>query len=346
MKVAIATVQVPFITGGAEVLAASLVQELRARRVEAEIVTIPFKWYPPARLLDMMLMARLVDLSSVNGQKIDRVITLKFPAYYVDHATRVGWLLHQHRQAYDLFDTQFGDLQHDAEGAAVAEEIRRWDARHLPEHRALYTISKNVTDRLRRYSEIESEVLYHPPAGAERYRSAPAEKFILAPGRFDKIKRQHLIIEAFAQLPETVKLVLIGSATGEYGAAAQAAAERLGRGRAIVKGVVSEAEKLDLYARCLGVYNGVYDEDYGYVTLEAFLAGKPVITHPDSGGPLEFVRHGENGLVADATPAATAEAVRILAESPARARALGAEGRASIDRLGIGWDKVVERLLA
>ena len=34
---------------------------------------------------------------------------------------------------------------------------------------------------------------------------------------------------------------------------------------------------------------GVYDEDYGYITLEAFFAGKPVITHTDSGGPLEFV---------------------------------------------------------
>jgi glycosyltransferase involved in cell wall biosynthesis len=346
MKVAIATVQVPFISGGAEVLAASLLDALRARRVEAEIVSIPFKWYPPARLLDMMLMARLVDLSAVNGQKIDRVITLKFPAYYLEHADKVGWLLHQHRQAYDLFDTPFGDLQHDAEGAAVAETIRQWDRRHLPEHRALYTISRNVTDRLLHYSGIESAVLYHPPALAEHYRTEAAENFILAPGRFDKIKRQHLVIEAFAHLPESVKLVLIGSTSGEYGAAAKAAAERLGRHRIVIKGVVTEAEKLDLYARCLAVYNGVYDEDYGYVTLEAFLAGKPVLTHPDSGGPLEFVRHEENGLVVDSAPEAIAEAVRLLAAASGRAAAMGGAGRALICRLGIGWDNVVERLLA
>jgi len=127
MKVAIATVQVPFLSGGAELHAASLRRELTLRGIEADIVPIPFKWYPPSRLLDMMLMARLVDLSEVNGRKIDRVITLKFPAYYLEHECKIGWILHQHRQAYDLFETQFGDLHHDAEGRAVAAEpaVRR-----------------------------------------------------------------------------------------------------------------------------------------------------------------------------------------------------------------------------
>ena len=39
----------------------------------------------------------------------------------------------------------------------------------------------------------------------------------------------------------------------------------------------------------LGVIFPPLDEDYGYVTLEAMLAAKPVITCTDSGGPLEFV---------------------------------------------------------
>jgi glycosyltransferase involved in cell wall biosynthesis len=345
MRVAIATVQVPFMQGGAEILAQSLVRELRARRVDAEIVALPFKWYPPARLLDMMLMARLVDLSAVNGTPIDRVITLKFPAYFVEHGNKIGWLLHQHRQAYDLYGTVFGDLHQGAEGIAVAAEIKRWDEMYLPAHRALFTIARNVTDRLSRYNRIASEVLYHPPALAEQYRSASSENFILAPGRVDKIKRQHLIIDAFTQLPEGVRLVLIGQATGEYGEAAKAAASRLGAERVVMKGVVSEAEKLDLYARCLAVYNGVYDEDYGYITLEAFLAGKPVLTHPDSGGPLEFVRHEENGLIVPPDATALADATRRLAADPSWAKALGQEGRGQIDRLGIGWDNVVARLL-
>lgn len=346
MKVVIATVQVPFTTGGAEIHARSLKNALVARGIEADIVSIPFKWYPPSCLLDMMLTARLVDLSEVNGMPIDRVITLKFPAYYVEHRCKVGWLLHQHRQAYDLFETPFGDLHHDAEGRAVAAEIRRWDCRFLPEHRALFANSRNVRDRLLRYNEIHSDVLYHPPANAERFHSAAYDAFVLAPGRLDSMKRQHRMIEAMAFLPDSVRLVLIGSFDGEYGRAAQEMAERIGPGRVSFRGLVSEDEKIDLYSRCLAVYNGVYDEDYGYITLEAFLAAKPVIVHPDAGGPLEFVRHEDNGFVLPAEAAAIAECVRTLLASPQTARRVGQNGRQTIDSLGITWDNVIERLLA
>ena len=346
MKVAIASVQTPFMTGGAEIHADSLRRELIARGLEADIVTIPFKWYPPARLLDTMLMARLVDLSEVNGAPIDRVITLKFPAYYVEHSCKVGWLLHQHRQAYDLFGTDFGDLHNDSEGKAVAAEIRAWDSRHLPEHRALFANSRTVRDRLKRYNDIDSEVLYHPPGNAERYRTDAFEPFILAPGRLDPMKRQHLLVEALSGLPGGVKAVLIGPTTGDYAEATIGAARKVGEGRIIVRGMVSEEEKIDLYANCLAVYNGVYDEDYGYVTLEAFLAGKPVITHEDSGGPLEFVRDGENGYVVAPSPDAIAACVQTLAHAPATARRMGAVGRETIAAFGIGWDRVIERLLS
>jgi glycosyltransferase involved in cell wall biosynthesis len=109
---------------------------------------------------------------------------------------------------------------------------------------------------------------------------------------------------------------------------------------------VSEAEKIDLFSRCLAVYNGVYDEDYGYITLEGFLAGKPVITHPDSGGPLEFVIDGENGFVVPAASDDIADCIRRLAESHRTAREIGVAGRRTIDALGIGWDHVIEMLLA
>jgi glycosyltransferase involved in cell wall biosynthesis len=346
MKIAIATVQVPFTTGGAEIHAASLKDALIARGIEADIISIPFKWYPPSCLLDEMLMARLVDLTEVNGTPIDRVITLKFPAFYVEHSCKVAWVLHQHRQAYDLFDTPFGDLNHDAEGRAVADAIRTWDGRFLPAHRALFANSRNVQNRLRRYNGLESEVLYHPPANAERFHSAGFDNFILAPGRLDSMKRQHLMIAAMASLPDRIRLVLIGSFDGEYGRAAQELAAELAPGRVEFRGIVPEAEKIDLFSRCLAVYNGVYDEDYGYITLEGFLAGKPVIAHPDAGGPLEFIVSGDNGFVVEPTAEGIAACIRKLAETPATAREIGAAGRGTIDALGIGWDHVIERLLA
>jgi len=99
MRVAIATVQVPFITGGAEIHARMLQENLVKRGHEAEIVTIPFKWYPEKTLLDGLRMAALVDLTEVNGETIDQVIALKFPMYALRHPRKTVWLLHQHRQA-------------------------------------------------------------------------------------------------------------------------------------------------------------------------------------------------------------------------------------------------------
>jgi glycosyltransferase involved in cell wall biosynthesis len=347
LRVAIATVQVPFITGGAEIHAASLQRELRGCGHEADIVSIPFKWYPPERLLDCMLMARLMDLTEVNGQAIDRVIALKYPAYYLDHPTKVCWVLHQHRQAYELFGTPYGDLHHDETGIRVAEEIRRWDNALLPKSRAVYANSRTVAERLRRFNSIDAQPLYHPPKDHDRYRCEAFEDFVLYPGRFDPMKRQHLLVEALAASRTPIKAVFIGSMTGEYAEQVQRAISERGlEKRVTCLGLVDEATKLDLYGRCLAVYNGVYEEDYGYLTLEGFFASKPVITHTDSGGPLEFVRSGENGFITSTDAGELADALDRLYEDHALAEKMGHAGRQCMSDLGISWDNVLSKLLA
>jgi glycosyltransferase involved in cell wall biosynthesis len=347
VKICILSVQVPFITGGAELHAQALKNELIARGCEAEIVLIPFKWYPPERLLQSMLMARLMDVEEVNGMKIDRVIALKFPAYFAPHSNKVCWILHQHRQAYDLYGTPLSDLGQSPTGRAVAAEIRRWDDFFLPQSRALYANSKTVAERLRRFNNIAAKPLYHPPYRAETFTTAGWDDYILYPGRFDFTKRQHLLFEALSTVPDHIQVVFCGDSHSTYGA------ELLGkirqspcRARVKVMGRVSEEEKVNLYANCLAVYNGVLDEDYGYITLEAFCSGKPVITHVDSGGPLEFVIDGYNGYITE--PDATELATRItrLAENRSHARQLGENGRATIQTHNITWDNVIENLLA
>src|SRR5439155_3184295 len=66
---------------GAEIHAEGLLQALRVEGHEAEIVAVPFKWYPPERILETMLACRLLDLTESAGTRVDRVIGLKFPAY-------------------------------------------------------------------------------------------------------------------------------------------------------------------------------------------------------------------------------------------------------------------------
>lgn len=346
MKVCILSVQVPFITGGAEQLAQGLEQQLRKRECEVETVLLPFKWYPPERLLDSMLMARLTDLQEVNGTKIDKVIALKFPAYFAPHSHKVCWILHQHRQAYDFYGTELSDLWQSNEGKAVAAEIKRWDDYFLPQSAGLYTISNTVTDRLLRFNGIKAQTLYPPPLNHNNFHCGRWDDYILYPGRFDAVKRQHLLFEALATLPDNIHLVFCGQCNAVYGSKLRRQIEASPyHSRVKVLGRISEEEKIDLYANCLAVYNGVYDEDYGYATLEAFFSGKPVITHTDSGGPLEFVTHEHNGLITEPNPVSLGNAIRVFAESPARAKKMGSNGRESLKLHNICWDYVVETLL-
>jgi glycosyltransferase involved in cell wall biosynthesis len=347
MRIAIATVQVPFIRGGAEILASSLNQALSSRGFESDIVSIPFKWYPPERILDSMLMARLVDIEEVNGQPIDRVIALKFPAYFISHPNKVGWILHQHRQAYELFGTQFGDLHHSVNGCRVGEEIRNWDNRFIGELRKTFTIAQTVTNRLEKYNHIKAETLYPPPGNQDKFKCGDFGDYILCAGRLDPMKRQHLVVHAMADSPVNLNLILIGQHVSDYstGLLQEISSSSLSE-RVKVLGDVSEEEKINLFANCLAVYNGVYDEDYGYTTVEAFLSGKPVIAHTDAGGPLEFVEDGLNGFVIPPEPEAIRDCLSRLVSQKKLARELGSSARHTIEKKNISWDHVIERLFS
>lgn len=350
MHVAILRPQVPFIVGGAEYLADSLKEQLdkfslNGARIYAEVVTVPFLWYPPMELINQITLWKLLNLKEVNGEAIDLVIPLKFPSYFVDHPRVRPWLLHQHRQAYDLYDTPFGDLHQTVEGREVAAIIREMDSRRLGEL-PVRVISRTVQDRLAAYNGVASKVLYPPPPRMEDYRPARGfERFVLVPGRIDTIKRQDLIIRAVRTVPD-IDLVIIGE--GAQQTSWQQLAVEMGVGdRVKWLGRVSQQTKVDLYQRCMAVFNAPYDEDYGFVTVEAFLSQKPVITTNDSGGVLEFVRHGETGWVVEPTEQHVASALQELVDGGESLQSH--RGQAALDfvkSLDIGWDAVKKELLA
>ena len=70
-RIVVCEAQVPFVQGGAEYHVRSLVGELRARGFKAELVSIPFKWYPKEEVVAHAAAWRLVDLSESNGRPID-----------------------------------------------------------------------------------------------------------------------------------------------------------------------------------------------------------------------------------------------------------------------------------
>jgi len=348
MKILIATTHVPFIRGGAEAHAEELRKALVEAGHEAEIIGIPFKWYPPEKILDHMLACRLFDLTEAGGVSIDLLIGLKFPAYLIPHPNKVLWILHQHRTAYDLWDHPLNDLLTYPNGAQIRSAIQHADQHFIPQAKTVFANSKNVAKRLKTFCKIDSTPLYHPPPHAERFYCAPATDYFLFPSRIDTIKRQSLILEALALTEHPVRIRFTGLAANAVYIRDLLSFVRKHNLQERVEwlGEVDEDEKIRLFAHSLGIIYPPVDEDYGYVTLEAMLAAKPVITCSDSGGTLEFVIPQETGLVASPTPAALATALDHLWINRDQARLFGEAGRARYEMLDITWPNVVRNLLS
>lgn len=335
--------QVPFVRGGAELLVEQLVSELRARGVEADRISVPFKWYPKEQILPHAAAWRLLDLSGSNHRDVDLVIATKFPTYFARHPKKVCWLVHQHRAAYELSGTIYSDFAHDELDVALRDRLMQLDEQMLSECAALYTISETVSARLRKYNGLESTPLYHPPMLAPRLRPGPYGNYLLSVARIEGNKRIDLAVRALAKLPPDLRLVIVGS--GSHSELVEKLAEDRGvRDRVTFTGNVADDELVDLYRDALALIYVPFDEDYGLATLEAFLAEKPVITARDSGGTLEFVKDGDNGFIVEPEADAIAAAVRRLVEHRGLAKQLGEAGRELAAR--ISWDDVISRLLS
>jgi len=278
MKVLVVNNAAPFIRGGAEELADNLVRQLnQTPGVESELMRLPFQWTPSERLIDEVLLHRALRIYNA-----DRVIALKFPAYLVPHEHKTLWLLHQFRQAYDLGDVGQG-LGDDGRDGVIKHTIRTADAQCFAQSRAIYVNSPTTRDRLAHYNNFQSEVLYPPLNDEALFVGGSDGGYIFAGGRIGPGKRQHLLIEAMALLPKlSAKLVVAGPPDTE------AYAERL-------RQLVSDLGLKDRVELHFGFHprekiadwvNSAracaylpYDEDsLGYVTMEAFAAGKAVLT--------------------------------------------------------------------
>ena len=332
MRLAVCMPQVPFERGGTEIFADGLVDALRQHGHEAELVTVPYKWYPGEQVLTQAFLWRLLDLEEANGRPIDAVIATKFPSYVVRHPRKVVWLLHQFRQAWDLDRTELGQFSESAEDRALRRKVLELDRVTLGEARKIFTTSSIVAARLQDSVGLEAEVLAPPPAQLD-FHCAEYGDFVLSVNRLDRAKRIDLLIEAAARVPG-LRVVIAGDGPDRE------RLERMANGTVEFVGRVSDEELAALYARCRAVYYAPVNEDYGLVPYEAFLSDKPVITTTDAGGPLDIVHDGRTGRVVAPT---ADDLARALTFSEDEARSLGRAGH-EIAR-NVTWTKCVERLL-
>jgi glycosyltransferase involved in cell wall biosynthesis len=344
-RVLVVTSGALFVKGGHLTIAEETAAALRRGGHLAEVLVTPQNRF--GRQASAYLSTWMTDVSqTADGHPVDQVISLRFPSYAVRHPRHVCWLNHRMREYYDLWDRFVRGL---GRRGRLKEGVRR-RAFHAADH---WLLTKNVTRllaqsrtiqaRLRRFGNIPSEVLYPPPP--ERpYRTDGYGDYVFAVSRLHPLKRMGLLVEAAALMKDrTLRFRIAGE--GEEAPHLAERIDALGlRDRVELLGPIPDAELVDHYARCRAVYFAPWNEDYGFVTLEAFRSGKAVVTTPDSGGPAELVEHEANGLVAEPTAEALAQALDRLAADRGLAERLGSAARVSAQRFT--WEATVASLVA
>jgi glycosyltransferase involved in cell wall biosynthesis len=326
------------------VIARALAQALRDAGHQSDIIVTPDHGF--GRQTSAYLATWFTNVATRGGHRIDQVISLRYPSYAVRHPRHVSWLNHTMREYYDLWDRFRAGLSW---RGRIKEAFRR-RAIHTADRYLLtrnvsrvFVQSRTIQRRLRIWPELESTVL-HPPAPPRAYRCDGYEDFVFMISRLTPLKRAELLIRALGTWDGSgIRAVIAGD--GEERERLDALVLELGlSNRVTLPGALTEPQLLDHLARCRVVCFPPLDEDYGFVTTEAFASSKAVVTCRDSGGPAELVEHGVTGLVCDSTPEALARALRTLMDDRGRAETMGAAARRSGSQLS--WPDAVRQLTA
>ena len=341
MNIIIPSVQVPFIKGGADFHINNLHRALNKFGHKVEVVRFPFKFNPPEYIIDLIKFVKNLNFNEFNGYHIDKVISLQFPAYYVNHHDKTLWIMHQHRSVYDLYNiSDKSSKLKELRDIIISSDNQCFKSVSNP----IFANSKNVARRLKYFNNIDAIPLYHPPHDEDKFYCDHVENYIFFPSRLEYLKRQDLVIRAFKFVKSPIKLYLAGEGS-HYHNYKKLIEELNLQHKVKLLGRVSQDDKIKLYANALGVVFPPQDEDYGYVTLEGMLSKKPIITCKDSGGVLEFVEDRVNGFITEPTPQHIAEKIEWLYNHKKEAIGLGQNGYDLYKSKNISWDNVVSTLL-
>lgn len=319
--------------GGAERFYEALVDAFRKIGHEAEEVVVTIDEPNFDQIKKNYLTCYDLDLG-----RFDVVVSTKAPTWLVQHPHHVCYLVHTIRVFYDMFDEVFPEPWEDL--VRQRDLIHKLDSLALqpPRCREVFTIGKEVTDRLTLWNHIPSKVL-HPPLWRDAFHPGPQGNYFFLPGRLHAWKRVDLVIRAFKKMRGDVRLKIAGTGEAEAELKALAADD----GRIEFLGRISDEELLDLYAGALAVPFAPKREDYGYVTLEAFASGKPVITCVDSGEAASIVESANGGFVVEPNPDALADALQLIAGDRQSAQSLGENGLHWVRSLS--WERVAHTLV-
>jgi glycogen synthase len=184
-----------------------------------------------------------------------------------------------------------------------------------------------------------------PAAVKRQYAIGPTDPTVLFVGRMAHQKGPDLLVETVPSILKyypRAKFVFAGE--GELRKPVEARAHQLGVGQATrFVGFQSNGALADLYRSCDVVCVPSRNEPFGIVILEAWSAGKPVVS-TRNGGPEEFVWHNVNGLKVQAEANSIAWGLGTLFTDFEWARWMGSNGRVAA-QTAFTWDAVAEQTL-
>ena len=343
MKIVVASSFVPFVHGGGQFIVDWLEQTLIEHGHDVERFYLPFV-DRPEDLFDQIFAFRLIDVSA----SCDRLIAIRPPAHVIPHPNKVLWFIHHIRSLYDLWDSPYRFVPDNPSGRALRDAVLGLDTRTIREARHVYTNSQVVANRLRHFNGIDATPLYPPIFAPERFRNDGYGDEIVVICRIEPHKRQWLLVEAMRHVKTGVRLRLCGTGMNAgHLNAIRANISQHGLEATVIyeDRWITEDEKVERLAPALAVAYLPQDEDsYGYCSLEAAHAGKPVLTTDNSGGVLELVIDGVNGLIVPPDPLALAQAMDRLFLDRALTRRMGDANRQRLSELRIDWHTVVTSL--
>ena len=345
MRVLVLNNMAPFLRGGAEALAEQLIRNLNGTRgVQAELIRIPFKWEPAERLIEEILICRSMRLYNT-----DLMIGLKFPAYLVPHNRKRLWLLHQYRQAYDVWDAGQSNIPDTARGREIRQTVTQADNQCFGDCEKIFA-SRVVANRLLRYNGFDSEIMMAPLNDPELFIGGDYGSYIFCGGRINAAKRQHLLIEAMRFTRSNVTLVIAGPADAPADAARLLdLVERYNLNNRVCLDLgFLPRERIAKYVNeaLACAYLPIDEDSLGYVTMEAFSAAKAMLTVSDAGGVLDIVHDCDTGLVVQPDPESLAAAIDRLANNRNTTIDMGKESRGRWSGMNLTWAATIERLLA
>ena len=220
------------------------------------------------------------------------------------------------RYGWDQFDSYFGPAQVGPTTSRllrpVLARLARWDAATAGRVDRYVANSHYVAERIRRYYNRGSTVVYSPVDTAF-YRPDPVrspEPFFLAVSALVPYKRLDVAIRACREVGARLQIVGRGPEEPRLRRLAHTVGADVE-----FSGWLEDDRIRDLYQRCRAVLMpGI--EDFGLVPVEAQACGRPVVALAE-GGAVESVVNGVTGvLVKDSSVEAFAAALRDVSSRP------------------------------